>query len=202
MSTLQNTDLFAVHRGTETYKVNYGDILAGVTLPNALEYKGIADPTQPVPSPAGGLKVGMVYVLSPSGTIHASWAGVAGLAARDGQLALWEGAKWELMGENGFSQPDATETVKGIAEIATTAEVTARTDDQRIVTPAKLKAYVATNAPAPPDATETVKGIVELATAAETTAGTSNTLAVHPAGLKVELDKKLNKNIATLPALP
>ena len=52
------------------------------------------------------------------------------------------------------------------------------------------------------DATETVKGIVELATAAETTTGTSNTLAVHPAGLKVELDKKLNKNIATLPALP
>ena len=53
-----------------------------------------------------------------------------------------------------------------------------------------------------PDATETVTGIVELATAAETTTGTSNILAVHPAGLKVELDKKLNKNIATLPALP
>ena len=103
MSTLQKTDLFAVHRGTETYKVNYGDILAGVTLPNALEYKGIADPTQPVPSPTGGLKAGMVYVLSPSGTIHASWTGVAGLAATDGQLALWEGAKWELMGDNGFS---------------------------------------------------------------------------------------------------
>ena len=157
MSTLQNTDLFAVHRGTETYKVNYGDILAGVTLPNALEYKGIANPTQPAPSPTGGLKVGMVYVLSPSGTIHASWTGVAGLAAVDGQLALWEGTKWELMGESGFSQPDATETVKGI---------------------------------------------VELATAAETTTGTDNTRAVHPKGLKVELDKKLNKNIATLPALP
>ncbi len=142
MSTLQNTDLFAVHRGTETYKVNYGDILAGVTLPNALEYQGVANPTQPVPSPTGGLKVGMVYVLSPSGTIHASWTGVAGLAARDGQLAVWEGAKWELMGENGLSQPDATETVKGIAEIATTAEVAAGTDDQRIVTPAKLQAYV------------------------------------------------------------
>ena len=142
MSTLQNTDLFAVHRGTKTYKVNYKDILAGVTLPNALEYKGIADPTQPMPSPTGGLKVGMVYVLSPSGTIHASWTGVAGLAALDGQLALWEGKKWELMGENGFAQPDAAETVKGIAEIATTAEVNAGTDDQRIVTPAKLQAFV------------------------------------------------------------
>ena len=142
MSTLQNTDLFAVHRGTKTYKVNYKDILAGVTLPSALEYKGIANPTQPVPSPTGGLKVGMVYVLSPSGTIHASWTGVAGLAALDGQLAVWEGAKWELMGATGFTQPDATETVKGIAEIATTAEVNAGTDDSRFVTPAKLQAYV------------------------------------------------------------
>ena len=85
--------------------------------------------------------------------------------------------------------PDASETIKGIAEIATTAEVTTGTDDTRIVTPAKLKAYVATNAPTPPDATESAKGIVELATAAETTAGTDATRAVHPAGLKVELDK-------------
>ena len=35
--------------------------------------------------------------------------------------------------------PDASETVKGIAEIATTAEVTAGTDDATIVTPLKLK---------------------------------------------------------------
>ena len=140
MSTLQNTDLFAVHRGTETYKVNYGDILAGVTLPNALEYKGVANPTQPVPSPAGGLKTGMVYVLSPSGTIHASWTGVAGLAATDGQLAAWEGAKWELMGDNGLTQPDATETAKGIVELATAAETTTGTDKTRAVHPAGLKA--------------------------------------------------------------
>jgi hypothetical protein len=202
MSTLHTTDLFAVHRGTKSYKVSYKDILAGIKLPSALEYKGVVNPTKPAPSPSGGLQVGMVYVLSPSGTIHASWTGVAGLAATDGQLALWEGAKWELMGDTGFTQPDATETVKGIAEIATTAEVTAGTDNERIVTPAKLKAYVATNAPTPPTATETIKGIVELATAAETTTGTDAHRAVHPKGLKVELDKKLNKNIALLPALP
>jgi hypothetical protein len=40
------------------------------------------------------------------------------------------------------TQPDATETVKGIAEIATTAEVNAGTDDTRFVTPAKLSAFV------------------------------------------------------------
>ena len=35
MSTLQNTDLFAVHRGTNTYKVNYGDIQKGVAVADA-----------------------------------------------------------------------------------------------------------------------------------------------------------------------
>ena len=35
MSTLQNTDLFAVHRGTTTYKVNYGDIVAAATPADA-----------------------------------------------------------------------------------------------------------------------------------------------------------------------
>ncbi len=36
--------------------------------------------------------------------------------------------------------PDATETVKGIAQIATTAQVTAGVDDTTIITPAKLQA--------------------------------------------------------------
>jgi Phage tail-collar fibre protein len=42
-----------------------------------------------------------------------------------------------VIGDTGFS-PQATETVKGVAEIATTAEVTAGTDDTRMITPAKL----------------------------------------------------------------
>ena len=45
-----------------------------------------------------------------------------------------------VIGDTGFSYPQATETVKGVAEIATTAEVTAGTDDTRIVTPLKLAA--------------------------------------------------------------
>lgn len=44
------------------------------------------------------------------------------------------------IGDTGFIYPPATETVKGVAEIATTAEVAAGTDDERIVTPAKLSA--------------------------------------------------------------
>ncbi|MCE2835483.1 MAG: hypothetical protein LW834_00545, partial [Cyanobium sp. 49614_E6] len=79
--------------------------------------------------------------------------------------------------------PDASTTVKGLAQLADAGAITAGTAG-RVVDAAQLKAA------APADASETVKGIVELATAAETTTGTDNTRAVHPAGLKVELDKK------------
>ena len=44
------------------------------------------------------------------------------------------------IGSTGFTYPPATETVKGVAEVATSAEVAAGTDDERIVTPAKLAA--------------------------------------------------------------
>lgn len=45
------------------------------------------------------------------------------------------GLKWAA---GGGSVPDATETVKGIAELATQAETDAGVDDSRIVTPLKL----------------------------------------------------------------
>jgi len=44
------------------------------------------------------------------------------------------------VGDTTFDYPQSTETVKGVAEIATDAEVTAGTDNERIVTPAKLAA--------------------------------------------------------------
>ena len=42
------------------------------------------------------------------------------------------------IGNANFTNPPATETTMGVAEIATTAEVVAGTDDSRIITPAKL----------------------------------------------------------------
>lgn len=42
---------------------------------------------------------------------------------------------------NGVELPDATETIKGKAELATQAEVDTGTDDTRIVTPLKLSAF-------------------------------------------------------------
>ena len=49
---------------------------------------------------------------------------------------VWDGTKWVVVGA---AAANASETVKGIAELATQAEVTAGTDDARIVTPLKLK---------------------------------------------------------------
>lgn len=80
--------------------------------------------------------------------------------------------------------PDATETVKGKVELATTAEATAGIDTVRAVTPAGLAAAVGTLVP---DASATVKGKVELATNAETITGTDTTRAVTPAALRALL---------------
>lgn len=69
----------------------------------------------------------------------------------------------------------ATETIKGIAEIASTAEAQIGTNDVNFLTPAKLQDVTANT---------TRKGVVELATSAETQAGTDITRAVTPDGLQ------------------
>lgn len=69
--------------------------------------------------------------------------------------------------------PAASETVAGIAEIATQAEVTAGTDDARIVTPLKLATAV-------PAASTTAVGKLRLATTAEAEALTNDTAALTP----------------------
>jgi len=50
-------------------------------------------------------------------------------------------SNWEFLQDLSASYAQATETVAGIAEIATAAEVKAGTDDMRIVTPLKLKPH-------------------------------------------------------------
>ncbi len=78
-------------------------------------------------------------------------------------------------GDVSFSYPYATETNPGIAEIATTAEAQAGTDNTRILTPKALQQVTATTSR---------KGVVALATNAEAQAGTDATKAVTPAALK------------------
>lgn len=87
----------------------------------------------------------------------------------------------------------ATETVAGVAKIATQAQVTAGTDDTTIVTPKKLAVRLQQ-----PDATTAVKGIVYLATNAEALTGTLTTnKAINPASLKYVVDNAFTTRTAT-----
>lgn len=65
----------------------------------------------------------------------------------------------------------ATETARGVIEIATTAEAQAMTDDERAITPKKLGDVTAT---------QTRRGIIEIATAAEAAALTDDQRALTP----------------------
>lgn len=78
------------------------------------------------------------------------------------------GVSWDLYAGR-KTQTQATETVAGIAEIATQAEVTTGADDARIVTPAKLRGAQATQA--------------------EAEAGTDNTKLMTPLRARQQRDK-------------
>ena len=102
------------------------------------------------------------------------------ITAKD--LKLRDAGAWLLL-----SAASASESVKGIAEIATQLEVDSGSDDERIVTPAKLNTYVTAAIGAIPsivDASETDKGIAEIATQTEVDAFIDDTRIVTPAKLK------------------
>lgn len=99
----------------------------------------------------------------------------------------------EVKAGNSGAPPDASETVKGVVELATLAEVATGTDAVRAVTPegvrqerTALKAEVLAAVPPPGDATTVSKGIVELADLAEVAAGIDNSRAVTSAGVRQE----------------
>jgi hypothetical protein len=75
------------------------------------------------------------------------------------------GTTWvDYITANTSSVSDASESVKGIIEIATNAEAAAAADDTKAITPAKLQAYIDANPIATQDASEIVKGVLKLAT--------------------------------------
>ena len=99
------------------------------------------------------------------------------------------------------SVPDASETVKGIIEIATNTEAGAGTATDKALVPSNIASFsiassqltglaaVATSGAyadlsgVPTTATTTVEGIIETATDAEATAGTANDKALTPANI-------------------
>jgi hypothetical protein len=90
-------------------------------------------------------------------------------------------------GGGGWAAVDASETVKGIAELADPTEALAGVDHTRIITPFTLRAGLDT-IPTVPQATTAVSGKVELATQTEVTTGTDSTRAVTPSTLRGKQD--------------
>lgn len=147
----------------------------------ALVFKGGYDAATNTPNlttpAAGAVLQGYTYVVTVAGSFHGEAVQVGDMiiAKQDNPTAL---AHWTLVNKNIPDILDASETQKGIVELATGAESLTGTDNTRAVHPAGLK-YVLDNR----NATETVRGLIELATQAEVTAGTDTTRAVTPATL-------------------
>ncbi|AXG70421.1 hypothetical protein KORDIASMS9_02661 [Kordia sp. SMS9] len=87
------------------------------------------------------------------------------------------------------SVPSATESVSGIAEIATQAEADQGVNDLKIITPKKLAESLPVLSPPPPQATESVSGIARIATQNESNGSTVDDKFITP--------KKLNGRSAT-----
>lgn len=89
---------------------------------------------------------------------------------------------------------DASDTVKGLVELATDTETATGTDSTRAVTPLGLAGLTST---------ETRRGLIELATTTEATTGTDTARAVTPAGVKAVADTKqpLDADLTAIAAL-
>jgi hypothetical protein len=125
---VQSTDLLVVNRTGTNYKVAWqtlkddaaytlpvaaGGTLGGVkvgtglqidgggvlsaNLPGALTYRGTRDLTAAPPTAPA---VGDVYVNNKAGTIAAGWTGLTGTATL-GEMVLWDGTKWDIVGNGG-----------------------------------------------------------------------------------------------------
>lgn len=90
-------------------------------------------------------------------------------------------------GDTSFTNPPASETVSGVAKVATQTDTNTGTDDTKFVTPKKLKAWVK-------QATESVFGLMKVATQAQTDTGTNDTVAVTPKKIRWGFSISLAQN--------
>jgi hypothetical protein len=202
----------------DTSRVKIGD---GVNPYNSLPYTGEVDLQNhidsklPHPVYDDGLQTRISDLITAIGTDYkqlrtwisgSSTGDLTGLGTTDKSSLV--GAINEVLADVGAgTAPDASETTKGIAELATLAEVAMGTDTLRIVTPAGVRQEVGDRTTlatttktslvaavnelhgeigTAPDASETVKGIVELATLVEVATGTDTVRAVTAAGVRQE----------------
>ena len=119
------------------------------TISGALIFKGSYDAAANTPlldaTPIAGIKQGWTYVVTVAGTFFAEAMQVGDMViAKQDSPTL--AAHWTTVNKNIPDIVAASESVSGIIEIATTAEVTAGTDDTRAITPLKLKQALGTTA--------------------------------------------------------
>jgi len=148
----------------------------------ALVFKGGYNATTNTPNlttpSAGSVMQGYTYVVTVAGTFLGEGVQIGDMviAQQDNPSTL---AHWTLVNKNIPDILDATEAVKGIVELATSAEASSGSDSTRAVHPAGLK-YTLDNR----NASLTGTGLIELATQAEADAGTDAVRAITPATLK------------------
>ena len=109
--------------------------------PGVLVFKGAVAPTSTAPAAPD---IGNVYIMNAAGVMAASWTGMAGKNVAQNENIAWSGTQWESLGGGG--EGNASETVAGIIQLATAAEVLAGTDALKAVTPKQAKDhYLAKN---------------------------------------------------------
>lgn len=92
------------------------------------------------PTSAGGTKKGDYWYVTSAGTVQGVVLNIGDvLVAAVDNASPTSAADWIFLESN---RDQATETVRGVAEIATQAETNTGTDDERIVTPLKLKTFI------------------------------------------------------------
>jgi hypothetical protein len=92
------------------------------------------------PASAGGTKAGDYWYVTSAGTVQGVILNIGDvLIAAIDAASPTVATNWIFLESN---RDQATETVKGVAEIATQVETNTGTDDERIVTPLKLKTYL------------------------------------------------------------
>lgn len=108
----------------------------GAAIAGAMTLKGVVAYNAAEP---GSPATGDYYIFNSAGSN--TWESDEAVEA--GDMVVWDGTNWQYINRNVY---DATETLAGKIEIATTSETNAGSDDTRAVTPSKLAGYASNKA--------------------------------------------------------
>lgn len=125
-----DTDLSLLYCWNGSAFVAQGGISGAMTFKGIVAF-GATEPSSPA--------TGDTYVFSTAGTNTWNTSDVVQI----GDSAIWNGTDWSFIQGNVLA---ASESVAGVMEIATDAEMNTGTDDSRAATPLKVKNYIAARA--------------------------------------------------------